>query len=262
MRRWYAPVMLALAALIAVGGAVVFWLAWSKADAAGRVGADLGLYVSATNGWLHGSAFYPAHQLAGPYAIADGDILYPPTTILLFLPFLALPAVLFWLIPLGVLVQGLAARRPAPWTWPLIGLCLAYPPTMVKIVHANPFMWSAAAVSLGLAYGWPSVFALLKPSLAPFALIGLRRRSWWIALGGLALVGILFGGLWGQYWTALLNSRNPSGLLYSISDVPLLLVPIIGWLGRRAEGNAASKQKAPALPIRDPFGPQELDTHP
>lgn len=229
--HWYRPAMFGLTVVLLGVAAVVGWLAYSKADSLGRVGADLSLYVNATRGALDGSSFYPAHQLAGPYLIADGDILYPPTAIPLFVPFLVLPAVLFWLVPLGIVGTVILRYRPAPWTWPIMALCLAYPPTMIKLIHGNPFMWVAAAVALGTVYGWPAVFAMLKPTLAPFALIGIRSRHWWIAAFGLALVSLPFAGLWVQYLTVTLDSRNPAGLLYSLTDVPLLLVPIVAWLG-------------------------------
>ncbi len=38
--------------------------------------------------------------------------------------------------------------------------------------------------------------------------------------------------MWSDYLTVLTNSRNEVGLLYSLSDVPLLLIPIIAYLGR------------------------------
>jgi hypothetical protein len=219
--------------LLTIAG-VLAYLAGSKAAGLGRVGADLTLYLEATRGWLSGTGFYPTHQLAGPYIIADGDILYPPTAILLFVPFLALPPVLFWLIPAGVLGWVVIRHRPAPWTWPLMALCLAYPPTTVKLVHGNPFLWVSAAVALGTIYGWPAVLAVLKPTLAPFALIGSRTRRWWLAAAVLVLVSIPFGALWGEYVSVLVDSRNPAGVLYSLSDVPMLLVPLAAWLGRRS----------------------------
>ena len=230
--RWYRPLMAGAALVILTFAALAGWLAWSQAASLDRVGADLTLYVEATRRWLAGGSFYPDHQLAGPYQITDGDILYPPTSIPLFMAFLVLPKFLFWVIPAMAVVWVVVRYRPAPWTWPLMALCLAYIPTTVKIVHFNPFMWAAAAVALGLVYGWPSLFVLIKPSLAPFALVGVRHRSWWIGLAVLGAYAVLFAPMWGDYLTVLRNSRNDQGLLYSLSDVPLLLVPIIAYLGR------------------------------
>ena len=112
-----------------------------------------------------------------------------------------------------------------------MALCLAFTPTLVKLIHFNPFMWCAAAVALGTLYAWPSVFVMLKPTLAPFALIGIRRRSWWVAAAAFGLVALAFWPMWSDYMTVLANARNESGLLYNAADVPLLLIPVIAWFG-------------------------------
>jgi hypothetical protein len=229
----------------------VGWLVWEQTASLGRVGADLDLYLGATREWLAGGSFYPAHQLAGPYVITDGDVLYPPSVTPLFLPFLILPAALFMLLPLGSVAWVVVRQRPAPWTWPVMAACLAFTPTMVKLVHFNPFAWSAAVVALGTVYGWPGVFVMLKPSLAPFALVGIRRRWWWVAAAGYGVVALLFAPMWPDYLSVLANSSNEAGLLYSLSDMPLLLVPLVVWLGRTRPspmGGVAADGLAPSAP--------------
>ena len=206
---------------------------YASGSAPGMIGYDMGLYLDATRGWLAGEPFYPAWQVAGPYAIGQGAILYPPSSIPLFAAFTILPAPLFWIIPLGVIALVVAYHRPAPWTWPIMAAGLAFPPTEVRLTLGNPAMWAAAAVALGTVYGWPAVLALVKPSLAPFALVGANRRSWWLALAGLAVGSAVFGTLWLDYLTVLANSQNPQGLLYSLHDVPLMLIPLVAWLGSR-----------------------------
>jgi hypothetical protein len=230
-RGWDRLALFGLAAVILLYGTLVGVLTLQSAVAAGRVGADLRLYLDATQHVLGGAGFYPAHQLAGPYTIADGDILYPPPVLALFVPFLVVPAVLFWLIPLATVAVVVAYHRPRPWAWPLMALGLAFPITSLKLVHGNPVMWIAAATALGTVYAWPAVFVLLKPSLAPFALIGATRRTWWIALGALALATIPFGALWLDYARVVLDSHNPNGYLYSLDEVPFVLVPVIAWIG-------------------------------
>ena len=74
--------------------------------------------------------------------------------------------------------------------------------------------------------GWPSTLVLLKPSLFPFALIGLRRRAWWAQLGLLGLLSLPVLYLTLIYPRVILDSRG-GGLLYSLDDVPLLLLPVI-----------------------------------
>lgn len=88
-----------------------------------------------------------------------------------------------------------------------------------------------AALALGTLWYWPSVFVLLKPSLAPFALFGANRRSWLLAIAGLVVLCVPFGSLWVDWVTSVVNTRG-GGLLYSTLEIPILLLPLIAWLGR------------------------------
>ena len=208
---------------------------WAEAfanwDEASRLLAvDYDLYMDATRRWLAGGPFYEPYQLAGPYTVSPGDILYPPYSLVLFVPFTFLPAILWWLIPVGITLGVIAYLRPAMIAWPVLALCLWWPDTNVKLLTGNPVIWVTAAVALGTVYAWPAVFVLLKPSLFPFAVIGIQRRSWWIALGGLGLVSLLFLPMWSDFFTAIVNSQNPSGLAYSIGEVPTLLAPVVAAL--------------------------------
>jgi hypothetical protein len=202
------------------------------------IGVDFQLYRDVAARWLAGGAYFETYQLAGPYEIRAGDILYPPLGLLLFAPFAMLPAVLAWplwfAIPLGATAWTIRRLRPRPEVWPLIALCAAWPTTLLKTWTGNPVIWSMAAMALGTIYAWPSVFVLLKPSLAPFALFGANRRSWWIALAVLVVVSVSFWSLWSDWLTSIANSRG-GGILYSTLEVPMLLLPLIAWFGRRRE---------------------------
>jgi hypothetical protein len=94
-------------------------------------------------------------------------------------------------------------------------------------------MWMVALICLALSRPWAGPLILLKPSLAPFALLGFGRRSWFVALGIVVAASIPFGGLWLDYLTVLQNSHVP--LSYSLLDLPLTLAPVIAHLGRRLE---------------------------
>jgi hypothetical protein len=220
----------AISALILGFGIVVAVMTWMTVAAADRVGADFLLYLDASRGLLDGRSLYPAHQVAAPYLLADGDILYPPPIVLLMLPFTVLPAILFWIVPITTVAAVVIRHRPAPWSWPLLALGLAYPVTSLKIVHGNPTMWIVAAIALATVTAGPAVFVFLKPTLAPFALIGASHRRWWIALGVAALVAAAFAPLWPDYLRVLANARNPNGILYSLDEVPFVLVPVVAWL--------------------------------
>lgn len=85
-------------------------------------------------------------------------------------------------------------------------------------------------MALGLVYRWPAALILLKPSLLPFALIGIRDPRWWITAAVIA--GVTFLGPWRDYITVIQNGADSGGPLYSIWQVPLMLIPIIAWIGR------------------------------
>jgi hypothetical protein len=82
----------------------------------------------------------------------------------------------------------------------------------------------AAALSLGLG---PLV--LLKPTLAPFALFGMRQRRWWVAAAVLGVVSLAFLPMWPDYLTVLGNARDEQGWLYVAGNVPIM---VVGWLAR------------------------------
>src|SRR2546428_607836 len=112
-------------------------------------------------------------------------------------------------VALGLPVAGVVA----PEVWPLLSLCVAWPTTLLKTWTGNPVIWSMAAMALGVVYAWPSVLVLVKPSLAPFALFGIWRRSWWVAALVLAVASVPFGAMWGDWVASVLNSRG-GGFLY------------------------------------------------
>ena len=203
------------------------------------VGIDVALYRDVAARWLAGGPFYEPHQLAGPYLVAHGDVLYPPVGLWLFVPFTVLPALLWWAIPAAVTVWAIVRVRPRPAVWPLMALCLAWPTTPLKIWTGNPVIWAMAAMSIATMYRWGAPFALLKPSLFPFALFGIRERAWWMGIGVFVSLCLPFGGLWADCVTSVLNSRG-SGPLYSVLEAPMLLLPLVAWAGRTRQMSRAS----------------------
>src|SRR5688500_12097368 len=202
---------------------------------------DFTMYRDAAERFMHGGGFYLPEQLTGPYGFAHGVVLYPPPSVLLFAPFVFLPAFLWWAIPLGVTAAAVVRLRPHPWTWPLMIAAIAWPPTLVKLLTGNPVLWVVAAVALGRLVPWASVLVLLKPSLFPFALLGLRHRSWWVAMAILGLTSLALAPLlpsWLDYVLVVRNAQEPSGPFYSLTEIPMLLLPVIGWLGRTRDRQA------------------------
>jgi hypothetical protein len=200
----------------------------------GHAAGDYELYVGVARRWLGGGDFYQPWQLAGPYRVWDpyGAVLYPPIALWLFALFTVLPAVLWWAVPMSAVAWTVWRHRPDPRAWPILALCVAWPPTIVKLVTGNPVMWATAAVALGTIYAWPSVFALVKTSVFPFALIGIRTRGWWLALAVLVAASLPFGAMWATWLETVLNARG-GGLFYSIQELPLLMLPLVAWAARR-----------------------------
>jgi hypothetical protein len=207
-------------------------------------GADFSLYRDAASGWLSGARFYPADQLGGPFPLLQSAILYPPVALWLFVPFTVLPAFLWWVIPLGLTGWAVGHMRPGPLAWPVMAACVGTQVFSVKLLTGNPILWVQSAVALGCLYSWPAVLVLVKPSVAPFALIGASHRSWWRALGLLALVSLPFGTMWVDWLTSVRNAEGGT-LLYSLQDWPFLVLPVAAWLGGRRR--QASIRGEPAL---------------
>ena len=197
---------------------------------------DVQLYIDAAARWLGGGPFYEPRQLAGPYEVAHGDVLYPPVGLWLFVPAAVLPQplafALWWGVPAAITVVAIVRVAPRPAVWPLIALCLAWPTTPLKIWTGNPVIWCIAAMSVSIIWRGGAPFALLKPSLFPFAFFGIRQRSWWVGMAIFVAMCIPFGALWADWVTTVVNSRG-AGPLYSVLEAPMLALPLVAWLGRR-----------------------------
>jgi hypothetical protein len=44
-----------------------------------------------------------------------------------------------------------------------------------------------------------------------------------------------FGSLWGDWVASVANSRG-GGILYSALEIPMLLLPLVAWVGRTRGG--------------------------
>jgi hypothetical protein len=229
----------AVAGVLLLFGAKIVLERWILFDRLGLIGVDLEIYLGYARRFVDTGSMYAANQLTGPYpgqpyvvgpVPADMPCLYPPTTIYLFAPFLVLPPILWWVVPLGVVAYVLIHLRPATWTWPVIVFPLVTADFSAGLVTGNTGMWLMAAVAGGLVWGWPGILVLIKPFLAPFALIGARRRAWWVGLAVAAALSVPLAASWIVYPDVVANAR---GILYDpLGYVPMLLVPIVAWIGR------------------------------
>lgn len=204
------------------------------------VGHDYRLYIGAAAEWLRSGQFYHSYQLAGPYPVSNSEILYPPVILALLVPFTVLPAVLWWAIPIGVTLWVIASHRPGPWHIAAMLALLALPLefgtsySLSSIVNGNPVIWVVMFVALATRFPVFGPFALVKFTLAPFALVGIRSRAWWVGLMMLGLLSLAFLPMWADYLTALSNAQTPMPLLYSLRQFPLVAIPLVAYgLGNR-----------------------------
>ena len=191
-------------------------------------GLDYRWHVDAARRLLETGTPYWPWQISGPYEISNGAILYPPTAFLLFIPFIWLPSVLWWAIPIAITAVAMAVHRPPLWAWVVIGGLVGFEKSLNVYVFGNPSMWIVAAVAAGTVLAWPFLLVVAKPTFAPIALLGIRHRSWWIAAAVLAVASVPFGTVWLD-WLAVVRNSNVS-LVYNLPSLPLMLAPLVAWL--------------------------------
>lgn len=237
-----------------VGAAAVCWIVVELVIAIPGglllpLGHDYQVYVDATREWLSGGPWYEPYQLAGPYTVVEAEILYPPHALILFVPATVLPWVVWWGVPVAVVAWVIWSVRPSAWGWAAIFVCLAVPKSLHILTNGNPSMWVAAGVALGSRWGWPFAAALLKPTLAPLAIFGIRSRGFWVVAAGLVAVDVLLAGMTAEYVTVLLNARGPLvSPLYSLLDVPLMLLPLVArWTSQRQPARTLHRINEPGV---------------
>jgi hypothetical protein len=158
------------------------------------LGADLGIMRELGRRWFETGTMYLPYQLTGPYSIDVQDpltntpALYPPAAGPVFAAVWALPEPRRRRPVVGRAVRdhGLRLRPLAPAAAGVGAdrAMFAHPMSALHILSGGTAMWAMALVAAGLLWHWPPALILLKPTLLPFALIGIRHRSWWIVAGG------------------------------------------------------------------------------
>lgn len=198
------------------------------------LGNDFVAYRESTLRFLAGDGFYLPRQLAGPWTFETfREPLYPPSSLVLFVPFAFLPAVLWWLIPAGVITYAVRVHRPHPLALAIIVVALLSRTSVYAWWGGNPGIWLAGAIAAATVWGTgPLVF--FKPSFAPLALIGIGRPGWWRSALVMGVVVLVTAPLLPDYITVV---RNAPGVGYSVlSDIPVVAVPVVAWLGRSPRG--------------------------
>lgn len=222
-----------------IGGSVVYLLAKIALAATSPIaswGSDYDWVMGQAHRILSGGEWYPAWEKAGPFVHGDAvwADLYPPTTVLfLFLPLSLAGGLAWWTIPLLIIAWVLAYHQPSLEGWAVIAAIAAFwPATWTSVQIGNPTMWMVAFLGLGTMYRWPAAFLLLKPTLAPFALIGAGNRGWWVVVLVFVASLMVLSGPWLEYAQVIANMRG-FGLTYSFHDLPFLSIPLIAWMTGR-----------------------------
>jgi hypothetical protein len=199
----------------------------------GSPGADLADYQAVARRVLAGGSLYLPYQVAGPYVTVPGDSMYPPYVFPLFAVFTVAPAFLWWAIPIAILAWSIWALRPSPLGWIWILSLIAFPYTWTLYWSGNPVMWVAAGMGLAMHRSWWALAVFVKPSLFPFAIWGIRERSWWVGAAVLGLASLAVLPLTLEWFAVILNARGHwAGFLYGLPNAPLLLVPVAAWFFR------------------------------
>jgi hypothetical protein len=223
------------------------------------VGLDRGIYHDAALRWLAGGFWFYPEQLAGPYEIIQGHILYPPAALPWLVPGAFLPDLLWWGIPLAGTAAIVVWHRPAAWSWPLMAGCLAYWWSAEIIASGNPTIWIMLFAALGTRWRPAFALVLLKPSLFPFAFLGVRSRGWWLAVAAIAAVSLALLPMWLDYLRVLVNARGPlASIWYSARDVPLVAIPLLAWLASPGRKGLHPLDPQPGVPQPVPPGSGQL----
>jgi hypothetical protein len=228
------PVTLAVVAgSLALFAAAEFVAIFDGAQRRGEVAWDFALYRRIAEHWLATGQVYFPHQLAGPYEAAGEVNLYPPVALVLFIPFLILPAPLWWAIPMTVISYELIRWRPTRWVWPVLALTACTPAVSAALVYGNSSLWAVALLCLG--FRAPFAWALLafKPVEAVIGFVlAIRTRPDAYARGIAVVAGLsaLFFMAWPEYPRVIANlGQSP---LFGIASWPWLLLPSIAYVAR------------------------------
>lgn len=230
--RYGKPIALGITIVLLITAAYLATLAYGAFDRVGYVGVDIIHYLDGTRRWLATGSPYVPSEVAGPFVYAPETFLHPPIALPLLLPFTVLPLPLWWIIPVGIVAWFVWACRPAPWTWPVMALMLCSPRFHGAFIVGNSDLWIWAGVAAGLRFGWPALVVVVKPSMFPLVLAGIRHRSWWAGALGLGVISLAFGSLWLEWIAVVRNS--PGDWTYSLRNLTWLLLPLVAWIGRRS----------------------------
>jgi hypothetical protein len=247
-RRWDLPTRRRVALVVTFVGigwaAALFWIGLTQSMYRDLWGTDIVHYLAATRQWVATGSPYDPNEVAHAFVFEDSTFLHPPISLLLFLPFLALPLPLWWAIPIAVVAWCIRRWRPAYWAWPIVTfLVLGNPRFVAFFIVGNTDLWLYAGICAGLILGWPALVVLVKPSLLVFTVAGAWSRSFWMGLAVVGVACLAFLPLWDDWASVVINS--PADLLYSAWSITYLITPFILW---------AARERSPVATFLEPIG--------
>jgi hypothetical protein len=158
-------------------------------------------------------------------------VLYPPVSLWLFVPFSFLPMAAWFAVPLATIAAAMWRLKPVAPALAIIALLLCDPDGLVESVSGNPMLWFVAIEFAALTWRMPASLGLFKPTLLPFALVGIRTRPWWVAVCLLALLSLPFLELTITWVRVGLDTHGRGGVLYNVSEFAYAFIPYVAWLG-------------------------------
>jgi hypothetical protein len=218
-------------------------------------GADSTIYLDAARRFIAGGSFYANWQFQPATDPALNGQYYPPIALLVFVPMSLLPAPAWWAVPVATIAY--VAWRQCRTDWQRVALLAAVTLSITPFVAGNGTLWVAAAMVAGNRWGWPAAFIILKPTLAPWALVGFRSREWWIVMVALLLLSLLMLPMWFEWLRVLSAWPAASSYLPSVLSLELALL----WLATRrprrpgVEGVDAARLRV----VHGGEGPEALD---
>jgi hypothetical protein len=244
--KWRRPVSVGLTVLVLVFVAFEFYVL-VQPHWAGLWRQDRTIYQDRALQWLTGTPWYYPEQVAGPYELLQGHILYPPTALLWLVPGALLPDLVWFVLPIVVVTAVIARHRPVYWSWPILALCLVHPETLRMLVAGTPTTWIAMFTAIGTVKRPAFALVFLKPSVFPVAFLGARSRGWWVAVALLCAVSLVMLPMWVDYAQALVNGRGKlATVFYSVKDLPLVLLPVVAWLATSNEQSRPGRRTSAA----------------
>lgn len=192
---------------------------------------DYDFNMAVAHRWLADGSYFLPRQLAGPHIWQVGEVLYPPVSLWLFVPFSFLPMAAWFAVPLATIAAAMWRLKPIAPALAIIAFLICDPDGLVESASGNPMLWFVAIEFAALAWRMPASLGLFKPTLFPFALVGIGTRRWWVALGFLALLSLPFLGLTITWVRVGLDTHGRGGVLYNVSEFAYALIPYVAWLG-------------------------------